>query len=181
MAEQNKKLTEQKQNLIEQNKILKENNHNLTKLNQALADKKQKLIEQNQKLTEHNQILTEQKEDVVKKLIQVRKQNNKQVGTLIKQNQELIEQLERCDTNQEVISNQVEYNKRWISSIDYLENHMYNVIKYCQLKKKESCAEDKEEMAILENKIGCSVDEDDDDIVIPNTIEVIMKLKRESN
>ena len=36
-------------------------------------------------------------------------------------------------------------------------------------------------MAILENKIGCSVDEDDDDIVIPKAIEVIMKLKRGSN
>ena len=165
LRNENQKLIEKHQNLVEQNERLTEQTKNLMEQSKRFTEKTKKLMEQNERFTEQTKNLMEQNE------------------RLTEQTKNLTEQIKQSDDDHIVISYQVTYIERWITSINTLEDHMYHVIRYCQLMRKESefYSNDKakEEMIKLRHNIGYDVNEDDDDIIIPKAIEVIMKFKKE--
>jgi len=98
---------------------------------------------------------------------------------LMKQN----EQIKELENDHHIISEQIKYIYKWMMPIKELENHIQYVIEYCDLMKQQSefyfSPEDQEKMATLHRKIGYSLDEDDDSIIVPKATELISKFRKE--
>jgi len=96
---------------------------------------------------------------------------------------EQTEQIEKFENDRDVITGQIRYINKWMVPIKELENHVQYVVEYCDLKKQQSefyfSPEDQERMAVLHRKIGYSLDEDDDSIIVPKAIELIIKFRKE--
>ena len=96
---------------------------------------------------------------------------------------EQTEQIEEFENDRDVIAEQIRYINKWMVPIKELENHIQDVVEYCDLKKQQSefyfSPEDQERMAVLHRKIGYSLDEDDDSIIVPRAIELITKFRKE--
>jgi len=92
------------------------------------------------------------------------------------QNRNLVNQLKRYETKQDMIVMQVGYIKKWMDPISKLEEHIQQVIWYCRLKKKFYASSNE-----MRQLIKYDLDEGDDDVIVPKAVELIMKFKKECN
>lgn len=109
------------------------------------------------------------------------KHDNKLLQDEIKQ---LMEEANQLHADYDVWSAQILYIQKWMEPISELEYHIYAIIQYRKLQKKESefysfSEDERYRMAKLRKAIGYDVDVDHVDEIVVKAIELIVKFKIE--
>jgi len=108
--------------------------------------------------------------------------NNSKLGETLEirdKNQRMMSQIKQYENSHDMIVIQIGYIKKWMDPIGKLEEHIQHVIQYCKLKKKFYASSD--EMDRLRQLIKYDLDEDDDEIIVPKAVELIIKFKKEND